>query len=331
MLARVLESGASAAARPGELGVAGLPESDVQVVAQRVLAGASGIGLTVLARPGDVRVLLLDGGAGERMLDDVAAAICHDLGDACYSHRRFDARRGRRPRRDARRVTLATAESCTGGMVAAALTDVPGSSDVVPRRRRLLRQRLQRPTFLGVPAEILAQHGAVSAETVREMARGCARAVRRRPRGRGDRRRRSRRRHRRRSRSGPCGSTPAGRRRRRCHPPATRGDRAAVRARSTVSRSTCSGARSSDCPPRGDARRDSRTRDHDECPLLRRHRAPRRGPNAASVVREALCDRSPGVGATRSGCPRRTCTSRSSSSATSTSRAVETLRQGMRP
>jgi nicotinamide-nucleotide amidase len=71
----------------------------------------------------------------------------------------------------ARRITLAAAESCTGGMVAAALTAVPGSSDVFVGGAVTYSDRLKRE-LVGVPATVLAEHGAVSAETARAMAEG---------------------------------------------------------------------------------------------------------------------------------------------------------------
>ena len=71
----------------------------------------------------------------------------------------------------ARRLTLATAESCTGGMVAAALTDITGSSDVVERGYVTYSNEAKRD-LLAVPPAVIAQHGAVSAEVAEAMVRG---------------------------------------------------------------------------------------------------------------------------------------------------------------
>ncbi|WP_028028479.1 CinA family protein [Gemmobacter nectariphilus] len=68
-------------------------------------------------------------------------------------------------------VMIATAESCTGGMVAAALTDVPGSSDVVDRGF-VTYSNAAKQDMLGVGAQTLAAHGAVSEEVAAEMAAG---------------------------------------------------------------------------------------------------------------------------------------------------------------
>jgi nicotinamide-nucleotide amidase len=68
-------------------------------------------------------------------------------------------------------ATIATAESCTGGMVAAALTDIPGSSAVVDRGF-VTYSNAAKMQMLGVRPETLREFGAVSEETAREMADG---------------------------------------------------------------------------------------------------------------------------------------------------------------
>ncbi len=66
---------------------------------------------------------------------------------------------------------LATAESCTGGMVAAALTDIAGSSAVVERGFVTYSNRAK-TELLGVDAALIEPHGAVSQEVAEAMARG---------------------------------------------------------------------------------------------------------------------------------------------------------------
>jgi nicotinamide-nucleotide amidase len=71
----------------------------------------------------------------------------------------------------ARGLTLATAESCTGGLVAGALTEIAGSSDVVDRGF-VTYSNAAKEAMLGVSAATLERHGAVSAETAAAMAAG---------------------------------------------------------------------------------------------------------------------------------------------------------------
>ena len=73
-------------------------------------------------------------------------------------------------------ATIATAESCTGGMIAAALTDIPGSSAVVDRGF-VTYSNAAKMQMLGVSAQTLKDFGAVSKETAREMAEGALRAA----------------------------------------------------------------------------------------------------------------------------------------------------------
>lgn len=70
-----------------------------------------------------------------------------------------------------RGLTLATAESCTGGLIAACLTEIAGSSDVVDRGF-VTYSNAAKTEMLGVAAATLEHHGAVSAETAAEMVRG---------------------------------------------------------------------------------------------------------------------------------------------------------------
>jgi nicotinamide-nucleotide amidase len=68
-------------------------------------------------------------------------------------------------------LRLATAESCTGGLIAGCLTEVAGSSTVVDRGYVVYDNRAKEE-MLGVQAETLRQHGAVSEATARAMAEG---------------------------------------------------------------------------------------------------------------------------------------------------------------
>jgi nicotinamide-nucleotide amidase len=71
----------------------------------------------------------------------------------------------------ARRLTLATAESCTGGLIAAALTAIPGSSATV-LAGYVTYSNEAKTRMLGVPEATLAAHGAVSEPVARRMAEG---------------------------------------------------------------------------------------------------------------------------------------------------------------
>ena len=89
------------------------------------------------------------------MFDDETLNLAQSVLDACR----------------ARNWRLATAESCTGGLVAAAFTAIAGSSDIV-ERGFVTYSNEAKSELLGVSPEIIAAHGAVSAETTAAMARG---------------------------------------------------------------------------------------------------------------------------------------------------------------
>ena len=71
----------------------------------------------------------------------------------------------------ARGMLIATAESCTGGLIAGLLTEIPGSSDVV-ERGFVTYSSDAKTQMLGVPPDLIAAHGAVSEAVARAMAEG---------------------------------------------------------------------------------------------------------------------------------------------------------------
>ncbi len=162
------------------LRVACVPESEVE---ERIAPAYAEFGreqITVLASPGDVRVrLTAAGGDAEREahLRRMEARVAGLLGEGLYSRREEDDLEtvvGRMLR--ALGGSLATAESCTGGLIAQRLTRVAGSSDYflggVVSYSNELKQR-----WLGVPDEMLREHGAVSEPVARAMAAGICRAT----------------------------------------------------------------------------------------------------------------------------------------------------------
>ncbi|PKQ17317.1 MAG: competence/damage-inducible protein A [Actinobacteria bacterium HGW-Actinobacteria-7] len=171
MLREVVEELPRTAAEHHELAVTGMSESDVQVTAQRALGNYEGVGFTILAKPGDVRVLLLDDGGGAAVLAEAATAVTAVLGDAVYSADGRSLAQVVVVEAVDRGVRLATAESCTGGLVSAALTAVPGSSEAVCGGVVAYDNQVK-IDLLGVGEATLGLHGAVSEQAACEMAQG---------------------------------------------------------------------------------------------------------------------------------------------------------------
>jgi nicotinamide-nucleotide amidase len=71
-----------------------------------------------------------------------------------------------------RKLTIAVAESCTGGLLGSMITDVPGSSEYF-LGGVIAYQNEVKESLLHVPQQVIAAHGAVSAQTVEAMASGC--------------------------------------------------------------------------------------------------------------------------------------------------------------
>jgi len=108
------------------------------------------------------------------MLDEAEAAIRERLGVAVYAtgEETMEAAFGRALRGAGK--TLATAESCTGGLIASRITDVPGASDYLIEGI-VSYSNQAKMDLLGVPAGLLAEYGAVSESVARAMAEGVRR------------------------------------------------------------------------------------------------------------------------------------------------------------
>ena len=154
----------------------GLSESTLAAALDDAGGDGDGVTVTICARDRELLAeLLIDPGA-EARADELVDALTSAGSETLFA-------RDERPieaivlelARE-RGLKLATAESCTGGLVGARLTEVPGASEVflgaVVAYANEIKQAL-----LGVSSETLGQHGAVSAECALEMARGARRAL----------------------------------------------------------------------------------------------------------------------------------------------------------
>jgi nicotinamide-nucleotide amidase len=149
----------------------GPSESAVATVLDAAGGEAPGLDVTVCAREFEIHVDLFVEEGAEARGDALEAALRERFGHQLFAR---DERAVEELVLDLLRergLTLATAESCTGGMVGARLTEVAGASDVylggIVAYANEVKERV-----LGVPAEVLEAHGAVSAETAAAMAAG---------------------------------------------------------------------------------------------------------------------------------------------------------------
>jgi nicotinamide-nucleotide amidase len=158
--------------------IAGMGESDLDALIAPVYSKYSNPTTTVLAGPGDLSVTLFARSAtdteAEALLKEVGDPIAKLLGDRVYStnDEPLEAVIGAMLR--ARGATVASAESCTGGLIATRLTEFSGSSDFF-NGSFITYTDEQKHRLLTVPRDVLQQHSAVSepvalrmAETARE-------------------------------------------------------------------------------------------------------------------------------------------------------------------
>jgi nicotinamide-nucleotide amidase len=155
-----------------------IPESQADALLAPIYSSYKDVETTILAHYGDIQLSLLCAkptlDAAESRVHELSARLEEALEDWLYSTGAdtadslaqivlyFLGLRG---------STLAVAESCTGGMIAARITDVPGSSRSFLGGAVVYADALKY-AFAGVPPELIAEHGAVSAQVAESLARG---------------------------------------------------------------------------------------------------------------------------------------------------------------
>ena len=154
----------------------GLPESAVAGVVAQAGGEADGLEVTICAHDLEVQVDLVIPPGGEGQAERVASALREAHPRALFTENEqaveeivLDLARGRG-------LTIGAAESCTGGLLSARLTSVPGSSEVFVGGVVAYDDKVKL-NELGVPEEVLERYGAVSAETAAAMAAGVRQAL----------------------------------------------------------------------------------------------------------------------------------------------------------
>jgi nicotinamide-nucleotide amidase len=163
------------------LKITGRPESEVDALSQPVyskwVTRAVPIVTTILAALGQIELHLTASARNreeaDAALDSAVRELQDVLGASVYSTdgRPLEAVVGAMLRE--RKLTIAVAESCTGGLLASRLTDVPGSSDYVDRGVVCYSNRAK-TELAGVPEALIRDHGAVSEPVAQAMAEGIA-------------------------------------------------------------------------------------------------------------------------------------------------------------
>ncbi|MDQ3919807.1 MAG: competence/damage-inducible protein A, partial [Acidobacteriota bacterium] len=160
------------------LRVAGMGESAVDERIAPVYTQYKNPQTTILFNNTEIEIHLTAQGKTEQeaelLLDGLAGQIEERLGDSIFAFRGEQMEEVVGLRLAVNGFTLACAESCTGGLVAHRLTEVPGSSNYF-MEGVVAYSNEAKTRLLGVPAELIERHGAVSAEVAEAMAEGVKR------------------------------------------------------------------------------------------------------------------------------------------------------------
>lgn len=158
-----------------KLSIFGLTESSTDELAAPIYTQYKNPTTTILFKDGQIELHLTatakKAAEGEKLLDELAGRLDEALGNYVFSRRDETLEEVAGNLLKFNGYTLATAESCTGGLLAGRITDVPGSSEyfiegvVTYSNEAKIR-------MLGVPTDLIERHGAVSEEVARAMADG---------------------------------------------------------------------------------------------------------------------------------------------------------------
>jgi nicotinamide-nucleotide amidase len=156
-----------------KLSIFGLTESRTDEIAAPIYTKYTNPSTTILFKDGQIELHLTahasDGGAAERLLDELAGPLDEALGDYIFSRRDETLEEVVGDLLKRKGHTLATAESCTGGLLAGRITDVPGSSEYF-LEGAVTYSNEAKTRILGVPKKMIEDHGAVSEEVATAMA-----------------------------------------------------------------------------------------------------------------------------------------------------------------
>lgn len=157
---------------------AGVPESRLGELLGPHEAAMEPVSLAYLPDQGGVDLRLTAWELGEAeieaALDRAEAILMAQVGESVFTRGREDLAAVVLAQLRSRGLTLATAESCTGGMIGSRITSIPGSSDVYLGGVVSYANAAKRD-LLDVPDALITTHGAVSEEVARAMAEGAAR------------------------------------------------------------------------------------------------------------------------------------------------------------
>jgi nicotinamide-nucleotide amidase len=161
-----------------DLRVAGMPESDVEQRVAPIYIQYLQAETTILAAPGEIqlhpRVWSADPAAAEKLLDEMVERFALALGENLFSTNGESLEEVVARTLQMNRATIAVAESCTGGMLAARLTNIPGSSSYF-RGGVVCYSNDLKSLWVDVPPEVIEAKGAVSSEVALALAAGIRR------------------------------------------------------------------------------------------------------------------------------------------------------------